>query len=51
VLPTAGCKRRAVEAGASKPDAAVAGVALEVDDDAFRGVLDRDDIGWTEEEG
>jgi hypothetical protein len=28
----------------------VAGVAVEVDDDAFGGVPDRGDIGWTEKE-
>jgi len=28
----------------------VPGVALEVDDDAFRAVLDRNDIGLTEKE-
>jgi hypothetical protein len=48
VLPTIGSKRRAVGVGSGEPDAAVAGVAVEVNDDAFGGVLDRDDIGWTE---
>jgi hypothetical protein len=33
-----------------QPHALVAGVAMEVDDDARGGVLDRNDIGWTEKD-
>jgi hypothetical protein len=50
VLPAPGRKYGAVRARAGQPDAAVAGVALEVDDDTFGAVLDRKDIGWTEKE-
>src|SRR6266568_5209330 len=50
VLFAPGVESRAVRARACQPDAAVPGVALEVDDDAFRAVLDRNDIGWTEKE-
>src|SRR6266508_2555459 len=52
VRPCRSSARRgaAVRARACQPDAAVPGVALEVDDDAFRAVLVRNDIGWTEKE-
>jgi hypothetical protein len=39
-----------VRARAHRPGAAVAGVAVEVDHDAVGGVLDRNDVGWTEKE-
>jgi len=50
VLSALGPENGAVRARAGQPDAAVAGVAPEVDDDAFGAVLDRKDIGWTEKE-
>jgi hypothetical protein len=43
-------ENRAARARACQPDPAVAGVAPEVDEDAFGAVLDRNDVGWTEKE-
>jgi len=50
LLPAAGSLRGAIRVRARQPDTLVAGVAAEVDDDAGGGVLDRNDVGWTEKE-